>query len=422
MTPGARLQAAIDLLCEIENTQRTAASVADFWSCKRRYAGSSDRRAVRSILFRILRQQARLDWWALRGGLSPSPRSRALADTVLETGKALCFDGGRFSPPALTEKEEYFVSLLSEASLEHPDQPLTVSLEIPVWLEASLKAAFKDRLTIEMAALNEAATVDLRVNTIKGSRNKAAQSLAEDGFDVAPTPLSPNGLRMLGHRRLGKTPAYIQGVVEIQDEGSQLAAILTDARPGMTVADICAGAGGKALALAAAMGGKGCVLISDADPVRLGRLAERSKRAGVHNLKKGLPAPGTADRVLLDVPCSGSGAWRRAPEARWRLTPDKLASECAAQVEILESGAALVKPGGRLIYATCSVLPEENEAQVERFLNERPEYTPLAVADIWKDVLGSPYPGDFRSPWLRLSPASSGTDGFFIAVFGRVFT
>jgi len=235
------------------------------------------------------------------------------------------------------------------------------------------------------------------------------------------------GLRIpRGRVRIGSTVAFRNGLVEIQDEGSQIIALLTDARPGMTLVDFCAGAGGKTLALAASLGEDGDgVIACDVSSRRMQRMTVRLRRAGTRNVQRRVLASerdpwiaenaGSADRVLLDVPCTGT--WRRHPEAKWRLTPGAARAAVERQRQIVLSACRLVKPGGRLIYATCSLLPGENERQVDWLLARRPEFTPVPVGDVWAETLGGPCPA--TGSMLRLSPASTGTDGFFAAVFKR---
>ena len=313
--------------------------------------------------------------------------------------------------------------------------PEAAALEIPEWLAGSLRRQWGDGLQAEMAALNRPADLDLRVNTLKGGRAAAIQSLAADGVEARPTPLSPIGLRVRGRVRLEGAAAFRDGLVEVQDEGSQLVALLTGARPGMTVFDVCAGAGGKTLALAAAMENRGTLIAADTDMGRLKRMKPRLRRAGVSGVEAQVldetlspdqkPWPeadlGAADRVLVDAPCSGTGAWRRDPDARWRLTPAELERDLARQRRILAQAAPLVAPGGRLVYATCSVLPAENEDQVEHFLKNHPQFEVLPITRVWAETLGgtAPCPCPECAIYFSLSPAANETDGFFAAVLVR---
>jgi len=284
-----------------------------------------------------------------------------------------------------------------------------------------------DEAARELAALLEPAPVDLRVNRLKGTRDQARLALAEEDVETAPTALSPDGLRLTARRSLPSLKAFNEGLIEVQDEGSQIAALLVDARPEQMVADYCAGGGGKTLAMAATMRNRGRIIACDTDERRLAAIGPRLARAGVtiaegalldeEGQGEGLDA-GAFDRVLVDAPCSGTGAWRRSPDAKWRFTEDDLKHEIARQRAILAAAADLPKPdGGRLIYVTCSLLRSENEAQIEWFLAARPDYALLPVGDIWADAVGGAMPG--AGDTLRLSPARTGTDGFFVAIMER---
>ena len=299
--------------------------------------------------------------------------------------------------------------------------------EFPEWLMPRLESLFGPALDAEMTALLQPAPVDLRVNTLKTTRDQARAVLAADGLDAAPTPLSPLGLRLPARTQLTAQGAFRDGLVEVQDEGSQLAALLLGARPGEAVVDYCAGAGGKTLVLAAAMQNKGRLAALDIDKRRSERAAERLRRAGVFNTTRHvLAAEGdpwvkrranTIDRVLVDAPCTGTGTWRRNPDARWRLLPADLARLVEHQAAILASAARLVKKGGRLVYVTCSLLAEENEGQIETFLAAHPDFATVPIEDAWADSVGGVCP--VQGPHLRLTPARHQTDGFFVAAIRR---
>lgn len=278
------------------------------------------------------------------------------------------------------------------------------------------------------------APVDLRVNTLKThDRETALAALAAEGVEASVTDLSPLGLRLpAGRVNLPATKAFKDGLVEVQDEGSQLVALLTDARPGMAVVDFCAGAGGKTLGLAANMANKGRLIACDVSAGRLERSAARLKRAGAHNVTRRVLTSESDkwikrhakgfDRVLVDAPCTGTGTWRRNPDARWRLSPEQLDDLTSRQASILDSARRLVKPGGRLVYATCSLLPEENTNQIEAFLarwKDAEGWRPLSIAEVWETAAGTPCPVDADATTLSLTPARHGTDGFFTAVLQR---
>ncbi len=443
MTPGARIQAAIEVLGLIEAAPVPAERVVTAYNRERRYIGSKDRRAVGDLVYAVLRGRARLDWWldrvgAKNHGEAGRPRRVVLAALVLIDGRgtedlAGLFDGGAYGPAPLDDRERALVDALSGQKLTDPAQPSWIAVECPEWIwpefEAGLGAAAAD----ELAALIGQARLDLRVNTLKGERAAARAALAEEGIVAEPTPLSPLGLRVAGRAGLSAGRAYESGLVEVQDEGSQLVALLTDARSGMAVADFCAGAGGKTLALAAAMAGEGPLSALDTDQRRLDQAARRIKRAGARNITRRrlvgedwlAQRAGVFARVLVDAPCSGSGAWRRQPDARWRLSPEKLESYRQTQAQILAQAAAVVAGGGRLIYATCSLLPSENEAQVTAFLDARTDFSILPMDRIWAETIvplggpAVPEPTPFSGPFLQLTPARHGCDGFFAAAFER---
>ncbi|MBM3565622.1 MAG: RsmB/NOP family class I SAM-dependent RNA methyltransferase, partial [Alphaproteobacteria bacterium] len=309
-----------------------------------------------------------------------------------------------------------------------PSMPDPARLEYPAWAGGLLESAFGPRLAEEMAALNRQAPLDLRVNIARTTREAAREALAEERIETEPTPLSPWGLRVRGAARVAETAAFKKGLIEIQDEGSQIAALLVDVRPGMTAVDYCAGAGGKTLALAAMMSEKGRLngrlVACDASAERLERMAPRLARAGAGTIECMSPnmvreqMSGRADRVLLDVPCSGSGAWRRDPLAKWRLSPETLSELRARQRQILAEGAALVRPGGRLAYVTCSVLGPENEDIVLAFAKDRNDFRVLPVGRADPEYLGVEV--EEGNQFLRLTTARNGTDGFFIALLERV--
>jgi 16S rRNA (cytosine967-C5)-methyltransferase len=280
----------------------------------------------------------------------------------------------------------------------------------------------------EMRAAITTASTDLRANTIKATREEAIAALKAEGVTAMATQLSPVGLRVHGRPPLATMQVFKDGLIEVQDEGSQLVALLADARPGMRVADFCAGAGGKTLAMAAQMKNKGKIVACDVLEGRIDRAAVRFNRAGVHNVeRKALSSErdqwvkrhaGTFDRVLVDAPCSGTGTWRRNPDAKWKLTPEDVAELEQVQRNILDSAWRLVKPGGRLIYATCSLLAEENEAQIEAFLAAHADFKRVPAGEVWAGAIGGDCPA--TSDTLSLTPAQHGTDGFFVAILERV--
>jgi 16S rRNA (cytosine967-C5)-methyltransferase len=423
MTPAGQLAAAIDLLAAIEADPRPADAIANHFFRTRRFIGGGDRRAVSTLVWGVLRARRHLGWWLDYCHAPQTPRM-LLCLQALFTGQtpnkiAMAFAAGRYGPPPLTPEESAVLEQLSTRTLEHPNMPEPVKYEIPDWILPKLRAQFGPTLSDEMAAMNDAAPLDLRVNLLKATREEAIGALAREGLRAEPTKFSPWGLRLQNRQSITSGKAFQEGLVEIQDEGSQLIALAVGAQPGMRVADYCAGAGGKTLAIAMGMENKGHIVACDVSEPRLEGAIKRLRRAGVHNAERHLLEPGDKwvkrqsqrfDRVLVDAPCTGTGTWRRNPDARTRLTETDLTELTQKQSEILDQAQKLVKPGGKLIYATCSLLNDENEAQLEAFLSRTPGFKQIPL-DAPEALRGAPS--------LRLSPAGHGTDGFFAAVLAR---
>ena len=435
MTPGARIAAAIDILAEIEAGVRPADDIAAGYFRRRRYIGAKDRVQVSAHTYAVLRHRAVIDWWiarASKGEMAPTPRARmigvlALVDKWTDDDITASFDGGRFRPAALSAAEQRLARGLAGRSLTHPEMPRAVACDLPDWLEPHLAAVYGRHLEDEMAALNAPAPIDLRVNTLKADRDTARRALAAENIAAEPTPWSPLGLRLRHRAPLAGTAAFKEGLVEVQDEGSQIAALLAGARPGIRVVDFCAGAGGKTLALAAQMKNRGKLVACDVSDWRLERAGKRLRRAGISNVERRALSTErdlwvkhhakSFDLVFVDAPCLGVGSWRRNPDGKWRAGPQDLAELIVRQRDILASAARLVKPGGRLVYATCSLLYEENEAQAEGFLAAYPDFALYPASRAWEETIGGHSPaGD---DYLRLTPARHGTDGFFTAIFER---
>ncbi len=432
MTPGARVAAAIEILDAIE-TDRTcpADRLIAAWFRGRRYAGGGDRRAIRDLVYTVLRRRAQIDWWIERGGGDCDPRGRTLAVLLLGArwGPAQleeAFDGGRYRPAPLSGQERALAHRLGE-SFDDPAQPLHVRCNIPAWLEQPIRIVLGNSLERELAALGGEATLDLRVNPLKASRRQVMSRLAARGIAVEPTPFAPVGLRLAGRVNLGDTSVLREGLAEPQDEASQIAACLVEAQPGESVVDYCAGAGGKTLALAAAMGNRGRLVACDISRHRLARAAPRLARAGVTCVEQRVltdcvgdgdgAEEGAFDRVLVDAPCSATGTWRRNPELRWRLREEDLAEHHDRQRRILDRAARLVAPGGRLVYAVCSLLGDEGEGPIREFLADNPRFEALPVRRIWARAVDGECPAS--DMFLRLLPGRDGTDGFFVAVMRR---
>lgn len=420
MTPPARLAGAIDLLTEIDaHPRRPADAVANDFFRARRFIGSGDRRAVSDRAWRVMRARRRLTWLLDRAGTAPTPRMLVAASLLTEgwdeAGLTQNYSGGGYGPAPFLQPETAALRHLIGAALNDPAMPDAVRYELPDWVLPHVQARFGDQLGPEMDAALAPAPLDLRVNLLRGTRENARIALQAEGLECADTPYSPWGLRIDGRRAVTTGAAFQSGLVEIQDEGSQLVAGLVGVEPGMRVVDWCAGAGGKTLALAMLMQNRGHLVACDVSAPRLEGAVRRLRRAGVQNVERHLVAPGdkwakrrggTFDRVLVDAPCTGTGTWRRNPDARGRLRELDLAELVPKQAHILDDAARLVRPGGRLIYATCSIFIEENEAQVDAFLARVPGFT----------VVPSGLDG---ANYLSLTPLRHGTDGFFGAVLER---
>jgi 16S rRNA (cytosine967-C5)-methyltransferase len=343
------------------------------------------------------------------------------ADWPLARLEAECATA-KYGPGALQPEER---RRLARAAQPPPGEPpLPVRANVPAWLVPHARSAFGAGVEAELQAMNGRAPLDLRVNTLRASRATVLETLASAGVAARPTAHSPWGIRVADRLAVSELPGYRAGEIEVQDEGAQIAALLVDAQPGMRVLDYCAGAGGKTLALAAAMHNRGTLIAHDSDLRRLERLLPRAQRAGASLIRTCAPrelASAAAQpfaRVLADVPCTGSGTWRRQPDAKWRLSMQTLDRCRALQRRILDDTAACVVRGGRLIYVTCSFLPDENECQIEDFLSRRSQFRPVSLRELWAQRITSA-PPPACGAGLRLTPATSGCDGFFIAALER---
>jgi 16S rRNA (cytosine967-C5)-methyltransferase len=430
MTPTARVQDTVDLIDKILISPKPADGVVLAFFRGRKFVGAKDRRAISDAAWRIQRHRARLMW--MLGTGEPNARLLVIADLISNEGMnvdrvAGLFSGARFGPPPLTSNERRMAERVASQA-GRADIPRAVKLEVPHWLLPKLDEAFGPAADVEVAALGDEAALDLRVNTLKAERESVLNQLAEEGHAPEVTLLSPLGLRVRSRMNLGSHKGFRDGLFEVQDEASQLCAMLVDARPGQAVLDLCAGAGGKTLAIAAQMHNKGRIVACDVATGRLIRSKQRLRRAGVHNatlrilegehdkwLKR---QKNVFDRVLVDAPCSGVGSWRRNPDHRWRLQPQDLINLAGVQTRVLDQAAPLVKPGGRLIYATCSLLPEENEGRVREFLARDPRFKPMPWKSVWAATVKSAPPA-VESDFLTLTPHRNRCDGFFVAILER---
>jgi 16S rRNA (cytosine967-C5)-methyltransferase len=418
MTPAARLQAAIEILQELQNPTKPADRFLRDWFRARRYAGSKDRAAVGERVFAVLRHRASLAWRMQ----SEASRALVIANLMKEgldnDQVDALFNGSGYGPAPLNESERAAV-----ASENSEPPPLWVQGEYPAFLESELVRSLGDTLLEDMRAMLERAPIDLRVNTLKAARDEVLRELQDSGFAVGPTPWSPYGIRLAGRERasqLRSARAFLEGRFEFQDEAAQIAAILCVAKPGERILDLAAGAGGKALALAAEMHNEGLIVARDNDAARLAQLAPRVARAGVTIIQEQLadedvPA-GRFDAVFVDAPCSGSGAWRRQPEQKWRLTSERLSELQKIQDTLLDRAAAAAP--GRIVYATCSILMGENGDRIESFLSRHPDFHLAPAATIWRERTGAPSPSGMNT-FFKATPRLTGTDGFFTAVLIR---
>ncbi len=428
MTPGARLAAAIEVFGNIETQRRPAAAVLKEWGTSHRFAGSGDRAGVAGLVYDALRRRASSA--CIMG--EETPRAILLGMLKRERGLdadaiAKLADGAGYSPEPLTAQER---ARLEAANLG--GAPAWVAGDYPEWLDPYFTHVFGEERSEEGAALASRAPLDLRINTIKPDHERAAQMLAD--LNPGQTRWSPVGLRIrlaadAKSPAIHAEPAFLKGLIEIQDEGSQLAALFAGARPGEQVVDLCAGAGGKTLALAAIMQNKGQIHATDTDKRRLAPIHERLARAGARNVQvltpKSVgdvlkPLESRMDLVLIDAPCTGTGAWRRNPDAKWRIRPGALQQRQKEQAEALDRAVTLLKPGGRIAYVTCSVLDDENGASVRAFRARHPGFSVVPPAQVI-DVLGEraemfKRAARLTDEGLLMTPRTTDTDGFFVCL------
>ena len=428
MRLGGSLAAAIEVLDDIARRHRPVADALKDWGLSHRFAGSGDRAAIGNIVYDALRRKRSAGWLFD----ADTPRALGFGALLLEwketpEGLNAALDGDKFAPPPLTDDE-----LRMAGTRRFADAPAEIRADCPDWCAPLLEDAFGDDWIAEAAGLSARPPLDLRVNTLKANRDRILAELS--GFGAAPTRLAPDGIRIPPidgsgrHPNVQAEPAFQKGWFEVQDEGSQVVASLAGAAPGMQVLDYCAGAGGKTLALSAAMENKGQVFAYDSEKARLAPIFDRLRRSDNRNVQvvskvQDLAAlEGQMDIVLIDAPCTGSGTWRRRPDAKWRLTQKQLDVRMAEQKAILDAAKAYVKPGGRLVYITCSVFPAENTGQIGAFLGREPGFTPLDHQSLWEEN----FPGRgglariHKTHGLSLTPAKSDTDGFYFAALTRV--
>ena len=431
MIPAARLAAAIEVLTEIEGKKRPAPEALREWGQTHRFAGSGDRAAIGSLLFDALRRRASSAW--LMGVETP----RAILLGALRLARSMSVeeiaklaDGSRFAPEPLSDDERKRLQAGSLAGA-----PSHVAGDYPEWLDPHLAQNFGEERWQEGLALALRAPLDLRVNTLKSDRDSVAKELSH--LNVQPSRWSPNGLRIelsADGRQPPVTsePSFIKGDFEVQDEGSQLAALFAGAAPGEQVLDLCAGAGGKTLALAATMENKGQLFAYDSDLRRLAPIHERLTRAGVRNVQVRSPKgkqdvladlEGKADLVLIDAPCTGTGVWRRHPDAKWRIRPGALEIRQREQAVLLDEAVRFAKPGGRIVYVTCSILDAENGAQIRAFRERVAGLDVVPPSEVVKtlgdNAIVFSRTAKLSDEGVQMTPRRTGTDGFFVSILRK---
>jgi 16S rRNA (cytosine967-C5)-methyltransferase len=429
MQVAARLSAIIELVAQfqslLESGRKTPidATIAKYFR-EHRYIGSHDRGEISGLFYFIIRHYESLHWWAKHVSLHPTARVLTLAGAIFYYAwnaakiKELC-SGERFCPAPINDSEEKLLAAAEGKPIIHPAMPLEAQHNLPEWLVKRIMQHYGEHAPALLAALQEEAATDIRVNTLKATHAEVIAALKEAGISASPAPYAPDGLRLRRRAGLFALPAFQQGWFEVQDAGSQYAASLVAAKAGDRVIDFCAGAGGKTLAIAAAMQGKGRIIALDVSELRMKDLAKRLKRADVQNTEiKLIKDEGddilrrhkqTADWVLVDAPCTGSGTWRRNPDMKRRTTKQDLYELTQLQQRILTAASELIKKGGKLVYATCSLLPEENAAQVQTFLMAHPEFQ-IQPVQLGEDTV----------EMVQLLPHIHHTDGFFACVLERI--
>jgi 16S rRNA (cytosine967-C5)-methyltransferase len=430
MTPAARIKAVIDILTRLQEGRVPMDTIVGDYMRVRRYVGSKDRSFIAEAVYDMMRHHARIGFLLNKVGAEDSILNRVLCYlAVVEKRPRIhdLFDGSRYGADELNEQQTKDLEKFSALSLDDPSMPVTLRTETPDHYAGSLQNYFGKDFEDEMSAFLNGAGLDVRVNTVLAPLSKVKDYLAADNVEVDALKYSPFGFRIKGKTFLSKTKAFSKGWIDIQDEGSQLIALACDVRPGMQVLDYCAGAGGKTLALANMMQVKGRIVAMDTEERRLEKGRERFRRARVSDIIELRPLSDERHRkwlkrqdqsfdvVLTDVPCTGTGTWRRNPDMRWFTYGPSLAELCAVQADILDRVVHVVKPLGRLVYATCSLLPEENEEQVAAFLKRHDDFELLPLSQGWPEGVTPPCAGDV----MRLTPHRHGTDGFFAAILQR---
>lgn len=418
--PG-RIAAAIAVLTDVEQRKRPVSEALKAWGLNNRFAGAGDRAAIGNLVYDALRRRAS---HAHAMG-SDNPRALVLAVAMRDWGEtpqslSELFASDSHAPEALSDAE------IAGATASLADAPDATRADFPQWLAPSLERAFGADWVAEGEAMAGRPSLDLRANALRATPEKVVKSLAR--FSPEAAAIAPFGLTMPAGPRDARTPnvttdeGYQKGWFEVQDQGSQIVSALAGAREGDQVLDLCAGAGGKTLALAATMGNKGQIFAYDSDRARLAPIFDRLKRNGVRNAQVRSPNPGALDdlagrmdRVVVDAPCTGTGTWRRRPDTKWKLTPELLAQRQSEQAALLVEAARYLKAGGTLVYITCSILPEENDDQVASFLAVHPGFETIDIAQAWRQTLITDLPEGLATAGggICLTPRRTNTDGFY---------
>lgn len=426
MRLGGRIQAAIEVLQDIEARGRPVSLALKEWGNSHRFAGSGDRNAIGNLVYDVMRKRSSTGYiyGPDAAGLVFGTLIRGWGMSLEQIKEALTDD--KFAPEIPVEQIE------AAAKVDLAFMPSEIEADVPAWASDLLEEAFGEEWVDEAKAMAERPPLDMRVNTLKSTREKVLKQLTKQ--NAKPSKIARQGMRIAGSGGASRMPnvtaepAFQKGYFEIQDEGSQIVSELVFAKGGEQVFDLCAGAGGKTLALAATMENKGQVHAYDSDKQRLAPIFDRLKRAGtrnvqVHGADENLThLHDTFDRVVVDAPCTGSGTWRRHPDAKWKLTQEQLEKRVEEQAAILDTARQFVKPGGYLCYITCSIFQDENEGQIYAFGDRHEDFDLLGAGEVWEELFGT----DAPKPWttdfncVTLTPRSTGTDGFFFAVLQRL--
>ena len=437
MIPSARINATIEILEEVGRSSLNVDRVTLSYFRQRRFAGAKDRSFIIQLVYRLVRNRIKINWWLDSLSLAISPRSQVIAGLALFNDGPIediedLFKEGEHSTGLLDDEEGNLIKELVTQSIFNEKMPDNVKYECPDWIADRLRPIYGNDLNSHLEALNTEASFDLRLNTLTNpNREGIRQALKRQGLKTELTTYSPFGLRSNRRQRLDGTKYFKAGLIEVQDEGSQLAALLVGAAPGMQIIDFCAGSGGKAIVMGGLMQNTGRIVAMEVSQNRLKQAGIRISRAGLHNIERKLISDENDkkikrltkkfDRVLVDAPCTGTGTWRRDPDTRAKYSDLDLENMMSLQDRILASAARLTKPGGCLVYVTCSLLREENEDRIIALLSRRKDYTIVPIPKIWDEQVTVKGGGQCptNSEMLRLTPKEHNTDGFFAAVLRR---